>query len=184
MEQLDQNVSRKYSSREVHDRDAVVRVQILEEIDNREVEPVKMRMRQLDLAKKVANSYYSYDSSSESDKEEEDGEALDEAKLKEKELQSARKCVIDKEEEITQKRLDNALLLQEGEAQRKCKFRQKRRRYGGHYNLFNIRNSVASLLLPPRDADGGKMSTKRYWTRTGGFGRSPRDSFIARNERR
>jgi hypothetical protein len=117
--------------------------------------------RQLDLARKVANSYYSYDSSSESDKEEEDGEALDEAKLKEKELQSARKCVIDKEEEITQKRLDNALLLQEGEAQRKCKFRQKRRRYGGHYNLFNIRNSVASLLLPPRDADGGKMSTKK-----------------------
>ena len=128
----------------------------------RELNPVKMRIkRQLDLARKVANSYYSYDSSSESDKEEEDGEALDEAKLKEKELQSARKFVIDKEEEITQKRLDNALLLQEGEAQRKCKFRQKRRRYGGHYNLFNIRNSVASLLLPPRDADGGKMSTKK-----------------------
>ena len=123
---------------------------------------MKMRIkRQLDLARKVANSYYSYDSSSESDKEEKDGEALDEAKLKEKELQSARKFVIDKEEEITQKRLDNALLLQEGEAQRKCKFRQKRRRYGGHYNLFNIRNSVASLLLPPRDSDGGKMSTKK-----------------------
>ena len=113
----------------------------------RELNPVKMRIkRQLDLARKVANSYYSYDSSSESDKEEADGEALDEAKLKEKELQSARKFVIDKEEEITQKRLDNALLLQEGEAQRKCKFRQKRRRYGRHYNLFNIRNSVERLF--------------------------------------
>ena len=117
--------------------------------------------RQLDLARKVANSYYSYDSSSESDKEEEDVEALDEAKLKQKELQSARKFVIDKEEEITQKRLDIAQLLQEGEAQRKCKFRYQRRRYGGHYNLFNIRNSVARLLLPPRDSDGGKMSTKK-----------------------
>ena len=128
----------------------------------RELNPVKMRIkRQLDLARKAANSYYSYDSSSESDKEEADGEALDEAKLKEKEVQSARKFVIDKEEEITQKRLDNALLLQEGEAQRKCKFRQKRRRYGGHYNLFNIRNSVERLLLPPRDSDGGKMSTKK-----------------------
>ena len=128
----------------------------------RELNPVKMRIkRQLDLARKAANSYYSYDSSSESDKEEADGEALNEAKLKKKEVQSARKFVIEKEEEITQKRLDNALLLQEGEAQRKCKFRQKRRRYGGHYNLFNIRNSVERLLLPPRDSDGGKMSTKK-----------------------
>jgi hypothetical protein len=59
----------------------------------RELNPVKMRIkRQLDLARKAANSYYSYDSSSESDKEEADGEALDEAKLKEKEVQSAKIC--------------------------------------------------------------------------------------------
>ena len=100
-----------------------------------ELNPVKMRIkRQLDLARF--------------------GE--------QKEQESSRKFVIiDKEEEITQKRLDNALLLQEGEAQRKCKFRYQRRRYGGHYNLFNIRNSVERLLLPPRDSDGGKMSTKK-----------------------
>jgi len=100
-----------------------------------ELNPVKMRIkRQLDLARF--------------------GE--------QKEQESSRKFVIiDKEEEITQKRLDNALLLQEGEAQRKCKFRYQRRRYGGHYNLFNIRNSVARLLLPPIDSNGGKMSTKK-----------------------
>jgi len=128
----------------------------------RELNPIKGRiMKQLGMARKLArkNSYYSYyDDSSSSD--EEDVEEIDEAKLK-RERESVRKFVIDKEEEITQKRLDNALLLREGEAQRHCKFRYQRRRYGGHYNLFNIRNSVARLLLPPVYSDGGKIPTKK-----------------------
>ena len=129
----------------------------------RELNPIKGRiMKQLGMARKLArkNSYYSYYDDSSSSDEEDVVEEIDEAKLK-RERESVRKFVIDKEEEITQKRLDNALLLREGEAQRHCKFRYQRRRYGGHYNLFNIRNSVARLLLPPVYSDGGKIPTKK-----------------------
>jgi hypothetical protein len=129
----------------------------------RELNPIKGRiMKQLGMARKLArkNSYYSYYDDSSSSDEEDVVEEIDEAKVK-RERESVRKFVIDKEEEITQKRLDNALLLREGEAQRHCKFRYQRRRYGGHYNLFNIRNSVARLLLPPVYSDGGKIPTKK-----------------------
>lgn len=95
----------------------------------RKLNPIKRRLKkQLDKSK---YSYYWFAD----DYPEEDEEEVN-------------KFIISEKKEITQKKLEDALLLKEGELKRNCKFRAQKRTGGGYFHFYNIRDSVEIMLLP------------------------------------
>ena len=94
----------------------------------RKLNPIKRRLKkQLDKSK---YSYWWYDDYPEEDEEE------------------VNKFIISEKKEITQKKLEDALLLKEGELKQNCKFRAQKRTGGGYFHFYNIRDSVEIMLRP------------------------------------
>ena len=100
----------------------------------RKLNPIKRRLKkQLDKSK---YSYWWYDDYPEEDEEDEEDE------------EEVNKFIISEKKEITQKKLEDALLLKEGELKQNCKFRAQKRTGGGYFHFYNIRDSVEIMLRP------------------------------------